>query len=78
LKILVTGSSGFIGSKLVLSLSEKGHDVTCIIHNKEVTSSSLKKIIGDITDPNLSIPDEKYDIVYHLAAVTPLEKNKKL
>lgn len=78
MKVLVTGAAGFIGSKLVVALSQKGHEVTALIHEKQLEDNSFRKICCDITDPNLSLPDDHYDIVYHLAAVTPLEKNKKI
>ena len=77
MKILLTGASGFIGSKLASTLSAKGHEVSALIHKTELDGTSIKKINGDIVEPNLVIPEENYDIVYHLAAVTPLEKNKK-
>ena len=78
MKILVTGAAGFIGSKLVVTLSQNHHEVTALIHEKQLEDNSIRKIRSDITDPDLSLPDDHYDIVYHLAAVTPLEKNKKI
>ncbi len=78
MKIIVTGAGGFIGSKLVVALSEKGHEVTALIHEKDLEYNSIQKIRCDITDPNLALSDDQYDIVYHLAAVTPLEKDKKI
>jgi nucleoside-diphosphate-sugar epimerase len=78
LKVLVTGASGFIGSRLTKSLSKEGHDVTALIHENELDDTSIKNINGDITDDELSFPNEIYDVVYHLAAASPLEKNKKV
>ena len=78
MKILVTGASGFIGSRLAKTLSEADHDVTALIHENELDDTSIKNVQGDITDDELSFPNVIYDVVYHLAAVTPLEKNKKV
>ena len=77
MKILVTGVSGFIGSRLSQQLIQKGHSVTGIVNEKKLDNTEIKIINADLTDPTFSIPDEKYDIVFHLAAVTPMEKNKK-
>jgi len=76
LKILVTGASGFIGSRLSLQLVEKGHSVTGLVNEKKLENSKIKTMNADLTDSAFSIPDEKYDVVFHLAAVTPMEKNK--
>ncbi|MFB5611241.1 MAG: NAD-dependent epimerase/dehydratase family protein [Nitrosopumilaceae archaeon] len=78
MKVLVTGASGFIGSRLTKSLSDEGYDVSALIHENELDNTSVKNIEGDITDDDLTFPNEIYDVVYHLAAVTPLEKNKKV
>lgn len=78
MKVFVSGAAGFIGSKLVASLLEKGHTITALIHEKDIANNSVEKIRGDITNTNLSLPDETFDVVYHLAATTPFEKNKKV
>ena len=75
-KVLVSGASGFIGYRLVTQLVENNHSVTAIINNKPIENSKLNIIQWDLSQKKDSFPDEKYDIVYHLAALTPLEKNK--
>ncbi len=77
MKILVTGASGFIGSRLSQKLLENGHSVTGLVNEKILENSKIKTINADLSDSNFSLPDEKYDVVFHLAAVTPMEKNKK-
>ena len=77
MKVLVTGASGFIGSRLVSKLVDRGISVTCISRSK-IQNTSVKTIRGDLAYADIIIPDEKYDVVFHLAAVTPLEKDKKI
>ncbi len=77
MKVLVTGASGFIGSRLSEQLFEKGYSVTGLVNEKKLENSKIKTINADLSDSNFSLPDEKYDVVFHLAAVTPMEKNKK-
>jgi len=75
LKILVTGASGFIGSRLATKLSENGHTVTGLIHEHDI-NLAIQKHQVDLANSNFSIPNEPYDVVFHLAAVTPMEKDK--
>ena len=77
MKVLVTGASGFIGSRLSQQLLENGHTVTGLVNEKNLDNSRIKTINVDLTDSTFTIPDENYDVVFHLAAVTPMEKNKK-
>ena len=35
-------------------------------------------VVADIINSNLKLPDEYFDVVYHLASITPHEKNKKI
>ena len=65
MKILITGSSGFIGSALVESLKNSRHDVDCLdikmqVHHKYPT------IIHDLR--TLLVESTTYDLIIHLAA----------
>ena len=75
-RVLVTGATGFIGSRLAQKLLESGADVT-ILARKKQEKSPFKTIIDDLTHPNLHFK-QKFDVVCHLASVTPLERNKKI
>ena len=84
-KILVTGGAGFIGSALVLALSERGHEVTVLdnlapqIHGADPEKSPLFKrlegkarfVRGDVTvRTDLMKVLPGVDTVVHLAAET--------
>jgi nucleoside-diphosphate-sugar epimerase len=74
-RILVTGGTGFIGSRLAQELHDSGADITILA--RKVKNSPFKVIAGDLTNPHLQF-DQKFDVVCHLASATPLEKNKKI
>lgn len=77
MKALVTGATGFIGSRLVTKLVDRGVSVTCLVHSENIQNPAVKTVHGDLTYPDFVLPDEKYDVVYHLAASWPGEKDKK-
>ncbi len=74
MKAIVTGGTGFIGSKLVQVLVDKGYDVKCLVR-KTSNISLLKKLnvelaYGDLGDEEaLKKLPEGGDIVFHLAAL---------
>ena len=74
--ILVTGASGFIGSRLVEELLAHNHKVSSLVRDASKGNSSSEIIVGDLTDPKLDIQGT-FDTVFHLASHTPLERNKK-
>lgn len=74
MKVLITGAGGFIGSHLVDSQLEQGHNVRAVdLHLDLLQHQSahphLETFHGDITDENLlrKLVDG-VDIVYHLAS----------
>ena len=77
-KILVTGATGFIGSRLVAELVNKDYFVTTLVRNGKHTEVKTDEIVGDLTDPNLNFEGKNFDCVFHLASHTPLEKNSKV
>jgi GDP-L-fucose synthase len=61
MKIIVTGSTGFLGKHLCDSLEKHGHEVTKLnSKNCDLTKSSSL----------IKFDDERYDKIYHLAAWT--------
>lgn len=62
MKIIVTGSEGYIGSKLVKALKEAGHDVI-----------RIDTILGTrIEDTEF----EKVDVIFHMAAQADVQKSR--
>jgi nucleoside-diphosphate-sugar epimerase len=78
LSILVTGATGFIGTRLVEKLLEKEYNVTSLIRKGKISHPNSKSIIADLTDAHLDLSSITTDCVFHLASHTPLEKNKKI
>jgi nucleoside-diphosphate-sugar epimerase len=79
MKVLVTGGSGFIGSRLVRRLLADGHDVRIL--DRELNSDFEQITVqGDVADPDaVSRALAEVDLVYHLAAeyrddVRPIER----
>ena len=76
--VLVTGATGFIGSRLVTELINNGYDVTSLIRKGKEGNLKSKIIYGDLTKDKIDFKDLEFDCVFHLASHTPLEKNKKI
>lgn len=72
-KILVTGGSGFIGSNLALELEKQGNEVTSMDNLHSGHSENLKNFKGKIIKADVSRKielKEKFDVIYHEAAIT--------
>jgi UDP-glucose 4-epimerase len=91
MKILVTGSNGFIGSHLCRSLSGEEHEVFALSRNpekKNIASSSDRRNfhavfcdIQDLTKLRKIMETNKIDVVIHLAAYEsdlPMESTRNL
>ena len=76
--VLVTGATGFIGSRLVTELINNGHNVTSLIRKGKEGNLKSNIIYGDLTKEKIDFKDLEFDCVFHLASHTPLEKNKKI
>ena len=72
MKILVTGGCGYVGTKLVPQLAQKGHDITVLdtqwFGNHLAKIDKVKVILGDIRNLN-ALPNESYEVIIHLANI---------
>src|SRR6185295_17411551 len=72
-KIIITGSTGFIGKRLVYQLLEQGHEIYALTRIKGTglkipsTNPHFHLIYGDFRDPNSLDPfPQDIDAVYYL------------
>lgn len=72
MKILITGSSGQIGTNLALALCDGGHSVVGVDIRKNGWVDSIETVIADLNDPAEGFIDDMagagFDCVVHLAA----------
>jgi nucleoside-diphosphate-sugar epimerase len=73
MRILITGSSGQIGTNLALHLMEQGHDVLGIDKRPNAWTSKIPTLVHDLRDPILELPSVgaeagDIDVVVHLGA----------
>lgn len=66
MKILLSGSSGLVGSALTESLFKEGHTITCLQRNKDAKTDDNATLWNTAT-LDLSNPDTYFDVVIHLA-----------
>jgi GDP-mannose 4,6-dehydratase len=78
LKVLITGSSGFIGSKLMDTLAARGEEVVGLeryVTGRIGAPHAHRAVFCDITEPfqvRRLLKAEQPDIVIHLAAISPV------
>lgn len=65
MKILLTGVTGYIGSRLAPLLLEAGHTVYALVRNKErIRDKRIIPVVGDFSKGTLSFPNE-IDAAYY-------------
>ena len=76
MKILVTGSSGFLGSHVADALSDAGHQVTTFdILESPYLRRDQRMLMGDILDQEcLNRAVENQDVVYHFAGIADIDE----
>jgi len=80
-RVLVTGSSGFLGREVVHQLTTAGHDVVALTRRRIVERSQIQNVSADLTDARsiLEAVAEAgtLDAVCHLAALTQARESKQ-
>jgi dihydroflavonol-4-reductase len=71
--VLVTGGTGFVGSRVVRKLLERGEDVRCLARKtsspRNLQGLSVEVVLGDLQDAeSLEAAVQGCDTVYHVAA----------
>src|SRR3989338_6774292 len=75
MRILITGSSGFIGSALAARLSEKGYEVVGFSRTP-MKQKGVTSIVGDVRNKEDILKAVKgVDYVFHLAALAHMAKS---
>ena len=72
MRVLVTGASGYTGSRLVAALLADGHTVRALVHTPAkadaLRAMGARVVVGDLTRPaTLAGIAANLDIIYHLA-----------
>ncbi len=79
-RILVTGGAGFLGSHIADALTDEGHEVTILDMkpSEYLQGGKQKMVTGSILDVHFlsALFAEKFDAVYHLAALADLNEAK--
>jgi len=81
-RVLITGGSGYVGSRLCLHLANQGYAVTALCHSKvpedkNWVSKMAKVVVGDVRDEKLlcELAADKYDILVHLVSLDHHQSN---
>jgi UDP-glucose 4-epimerase len=72
MRVLITGSSGQIGTNLALRLLEDGHEVLGVDRRENTWTDRIPLKLLDLLEPvdvlAAAVADESYDVIVHLAA----------
>jgi uncharacterized protein YbjT (DUF2867 family) len=78
-QVLVTGASGFVGSRLAEALEAEGYSVVAMTRHPDTYTGAGKPIFGDVSEPAslrsaMSGVDAAYYLVHSLRRPGPLEQ----
>ena len=81
-KVLITGASGYVGSRLCLHLADQGYAVTALCHskvpnNENWVSKMVNVIVGDVRDEKFlsDLAANKFDVIVHLVSLDHHQSN---
>ena len=67
MKVLVTGATGYIGSRLVHILQTMGHDVRVLVRNCFDSFGDIEQVVGNLGTPDsLENVTKGVEVVFHL------------
>lgn len=67
MNILITGGTGFIGSKLTKSLIKQGHNVTILSRDPNKVSALFGSVVTALSDLRQLTSDSSYQVIINLA-----------
>jgi nucleoside-diphosphate-sugar epimerase len=67
MKVLVTGATGYIGSRLLQTLQAAGHDVRVLVRNHSDLFEGVEQVVGNLATPgSLENVTQGVEVVFHL------------
>ena len=67
MKVLVTGGTGYIGSRLLQTLQASGHDVKVLVRSRSDSLGEVEQVVGNLAFPaSLDNVTQGVEVIFHL------------